>query len=58
MFEINWESPDKTGNPMFMSQAWAFKAQMLIMEANMKKYFPITYHMMKAFQPQQPARKY
>ena len=50
MIEIKWDRPATIGNPAFMGMALAMAAQKTIMEANMKKYFPIQYRMMKTMQ--------
>ena len=50
MFDIKVESPAIMGNAPLMGMALAIKAQQLIMEANMKRYFPIQYRMMKTMQ--------
>ncbi len=52
MKKIGWGSPAATGNPAFMGLAWAMAAQKLIIESNMKKYFPIQYRMMKNLEKQ------
>ncbi len=50
MKKLDWGHPLMMGSPLTMGLSYQMAAQKTIIEANMKKYFPFQYRMMKAMQ--------